>query len=126
MEVLPDSIREGVVISDRQIQKICFCGHEHQSTVSACGVKAEKVAELGNTSCLAVRRQTDMLSRDMHLTREHVQAFQKAYKRDVREDLTNAQAFEMLDRLVNIFLILERAEEKRATEQNEVLNDGDR
>ena len=120
MEVLPDSIRECVVILDRQIQKICFCGHEHQSTVSACGVKADKFAELGNTSCLAVRRQTDMLSRDMHLTREHVQAFQKAYKHDVGEDLTNGEAFEMLDRLVNIFLILERAEQNRVDRNSEL------
>lgn len=86
-------------------------------------MKAEKVAELGNTSCLAVRRQTDMLSRDMHLTREHVQVFQKAYKHDVGEDLTNAQAFEMLDRLVNIFLILEKAEQNRVNRKSELLDD---
>ena len=62
----------------------------------------------------------------MQLRREHVEGFQKAYKHDVGEDLTYKEAYEMVNRLVNIFLILERAEEKRATEQNEVLNDGDR
>ena len=57
-----------------------------------------------------------MLVPDMQLRREHIEAFQKAYKHDVGEDLTYAEAFEMVDRLVNIFLILEKAEQKRARE----------
>jgi hypothetical protein len=55
-----------------------------------------------------------MLTLDMELRREHIEAFQKAYKHDVGEDLTYKEAFEMVDRLVNIFLILEKAEQKQA------------
>jgi hypothetical protein len=45
----------------------------------------------------------------MELKRETVEAFIKAYKNDFGEDLTFAQAHEIAHRLVNIFLILDKA-----------------
>ena len=49
----------------------------------------------------------------MELKRETIEAFIKAYKNDYGEDLTFAQAHEIAHRLVNIFLILERAAESK-------------
>ena len=49
----------------------------------------------------------------MELKRETIEAFIKAYKNDYGEDLTFAQAHEIAHRLVNIFLILERAVESK-------------
>jgi hypothetical protein len=63
-----------------------------------------------------------MLTRTMELRRETIEAFIKAYKNDFGEDLTFAQAHEIAHRLVNIFLILERAVEKR-DESNESAED---
>jgi hypothetical protein len=53
-----------------------------------------------------------MLWCTMELKRETIEAFIKAYKSDYGEDLTFAQAHEIAHRLVNIFLILERAAER--------------
>jgi hypothetical protein len=72
-----------------------------------------------------VQFQRVMLASNMQLRREHIEAFQKAYKHDVGEDLAYDEAFEMVDRLVNIFLILEKAEQKLAHNHNEPFDDGD-
>lgn len=66
-----------------------------------------------------------MLASNMQLRREHIEAFQKAYKHDVGEDLAYEEAFEMVDRLINIFLILEKAEQKQAREVKQPINDVD-
>ena len=66
-----------------------------------------------------------MLASNMQLRREHIEAFQKAYKHDVGEDLAYEEAFEMVDRLVSIFLILEKAEQKQAYNRDETFDDGD-
>jgi hypothetical protein len=50
-----------------------------------------------------------MLLCTMELTREHIEAFIKAYKSDIGEDISYKEAFEMAHRLVNVFLILEKA-----------------
>ena len=50
-----------------------------------------------------------MLVHTMELKRETIEAFIKAYKNDYGEELTFAQAHEIAHRLVNIFLILEKA-----------------
>jgi hypothetical protein len=57
----------------------------------------------------------------MELKRETIEAFIKAYKNDYGEDLTFAQAHEIAHRLVNIFLILERATE-RGSESEDFLD----
>jgi len=53
----------------------------------------------------------------MELTRAHVEAFRRAYKQDTGEELSYAEASEMAHRLVNIFMILERAAIKQAREE---------
>lgn len=60
-----------------------------------------------------------MLFSTMELRRQHVEDFIRAYKHDVGEDLTYQEAFEMMDRLVRVFLILEKAEQKLAREREE-------
>lgn len=54
----------------------------------------------------------------MELRRETIEAFIKAYKNDYGEDLTFAQAHEIAHRLVNIFLILERATESKSESED--------
>lgn len=56
----------------------------------------------------------------MELKRETIEAFIKAYKNDYGEDLTFAQAHEIAHRLVNIFLILERAAESESASDDSV------
>lgn len=51
------------------------------------------------------------------LRRETIEAFMKAYKNDYGKDLTYEQAYEMAHRLVNIFLILEKAHLKEQAEE---------
>ena len=50
-----------------------------------------------------------MLLSIMELTKEQVEAFINAYKNDIGEDISYKEAFEMAHRLLNVFLILERA-----------------
>jgi len=57
----------------------------------------------------------------MELTREQVEAFRKAYKQSLGEDLSYKEAFEIAHRLVHIFLILEKAQLQQA--QNDELPD---
>ena len=58
----------------------------------------------------------------MELKREAIEAFIKAYKNDYDEDLTFTQAHEIAHRLVNIFLILERATERDSESEDSVDN----
>ena len=59
----------------------------------------------------------------MELRREHIEAFRKAYKQDIGEDLSYSEAFEMAHRLVNIFLILEKAAQKQARKRQDLDDD---
>ena len=58
-----------------------------------------------------------MLVHTMELRREHIEAFQKAYKQSLGEDLSYPEAFEIAHRLVHIFLILEKAQIQQAEEE---------
>ena len=60
-----------------------------------------------------------MIVLTMQLKPEHIEAFQKAYKLDVGEDLTYQEAFEMLRRLVGVFSILDKAAQREAEAHSE-------
>lgn len=57
-----------------------------------------------------------MIVHTMELKREQVEAFQKAYKQSLGEDLSYEEAFEVAHRLVHIFLILEKAQSQEVQE----------
>jgi hypothetical protein len=61
-----------------------------------------------------------MLPCTMELKRKTIEAFIQAYKNDYGQELTFAQAHEIAHRLVNIFLILERALESQVESEDSV------
>ena len=61
----------------------------------------------------------------MELRREHIEAFRRAYKLDIGEDLSYSEAFEIAHRLVNIFLILEKAAQRQARKRQGLEDDED-
>ena len=66
-----------------------------------------------------------MLLGTMEIKREHIEAFREAYKLDIGEELSYTEAFEMAHRLVNIFLILEKAAQKQAQKCQNAEDDED-
>jgi len=54
----------------------------------------------------------------MELKKEDIEAFIKAYKHDLGEDLSYKEAFEIAHRLMNVFLILEKASMQEAEEED--------